>query len=96
MDAEPTPASSSATETPAAPTSAPVTTSESIPAPTAESAANLADGASSFVTGSQMETAVQEMLSMGFPRDQVMRCLRASFNNPDRAVEYLMNVRSSV
>ncbi|KAG8863378.1 hypothetical protein FRB96_008870 [Tulasnella sp. 330] len=44
----------------------------------------------SFVTGSALQTTIQNMMEMGFTREQVMSALRASYNNPDRAVEYLM------
>jgi len=44
------------------------------------------------VTGANFETAIQNMMELGYPREQCMLAMRASFNNPDRAAEYLMNV----
>ncbi|KAG5459529.1 MAG: LOW QUALITY PROTEIN: XPC-binding domain-containing protein [Olpidium bornovanus] len=44
------------------------------------------------VVGSEYNNAVANMVEMGFPREQVIKAMRASFNNPDRAVEYLMTV----
>ncbi|KAI0786716.1 hypothetical protein C8Q75DRAFT_771023 [Abortiporus biennis] len=46
---------------------------------------------SSFLSGDALQSTVQNMMEMGFEREQVMRAMRASFNNPDRAVEYLFN-----
>lgn len=45
-----------------------------------------------LATGAEYERLVTEIMCMGFEREQVVQALRASFNNPDRAVEYLMNV----
>jgi len=84
--------------TPAAATPAPAPASESpAPAPvsTAPPASNpLAEApplGTSFLSGEALQTTIRNMEEMGFPKDQVLRALRASYNNPDRAVEYLFS-----
>ncbi|KAI5832834.1 UV excision repair protein Rad23 [Schizophyllum commune Tattone D] len=101
----PAPAPAAAAPSTSTPAAAPATTpAQSTPAPAAPPAAAPAALAStpaanapafgdmsSFVTGNVLQETVNNMTEMGFPREQVLRALRASFNNPDRAVEYLMN-----
>uniref|UniRef100_A0AAY5E909 Calreticulin n=1 Tax=Electrophorus electricus TaxID=8005 RepID=A0AAY5E909_ELEEL len=48
------------------------------------------EAASILVTGQAYENLVAEIMSMGYEREQVIAALRASYNNPDRAVEYLL------
>ncbi|KAK7035303.1 UV excision repair protein rad23 [Paramarasmius palmivorus] len=82
-----------APSTSAAPASAPsaTVTTPAIP-PAAEPVQQRAFGdTSSFLSGAALQETINNMVEMGFPKDQVLRALRASFNNPDRAVEYLMS-----
>ncbi|XP_072704442.1 UV excision repair protein RAD23 homolog A isoform X3 [Ciconia boyciana] len=61
----------------------------SVPPP--GSAGRSADAASTLaVTGSEYETMLTEIMSMGYERERVVAALRASYNNPHRAVEYLL------
>ncbi|KAK6152886.1 hypothetical protein DH2020_012525 [Rehmannia glutinosa] len=70
----------------------PVTAAPS-PAPSvAPSTYVYGEAASNLVAGSNLEATVQQILDMGggsWDRDTVVRALRAAFNNPERAVEYL-------
>ncbi|XP_020684435.1 ubiquitin receptor RAD23d [Dendrobium catenatum] len=48
--------------------------------------------ASNLVAGKNLEQSIQQILDIGggtWDRDTVVRALRAAFNNPERAVEYL-------
>lgn len=51
--------------------------------------------ASNLVAGNTLDGTIQQILDMGggtWDRDTVVRALRAAFNNPERAVEYLYSV----
>jgi len=68
------------------------TTASPAPAPAAvPQAAEVPVSSPGLVVGAELEKAIDELQSMGFPRDQCVAALRAAFNNPDRAVEYLLN-----
>ena len=42
--------------------------------------------------GAERSAAISSMEAMGFERTQIEAAMRAAFNNPDRAVEYLLTV----
>lgn len=46
---------------------------------------------SAMMIGGRNAQALQEMESMGFPRAECERAMRAAYHNPDRAIEYLLN-----
>ena len=49
-----------------------------------------ASAASTLVAGSALDSTVASLMEMGYERLAVVAALRAAFNNPERAVEYLL------
>ncbi|XP_050228497.1 ubiquitin receptor RAD23c isoform X2 [Mercurialis annua] len=82
-------------QSPAPTAEIPQSASESTPAvvnPISSETDIYGQAASNLVAGSNLESTVQQILDMGggsWDRETVVRALRAAFNNPARAVEYL-------
>ncbi|KAG6601319.1 Ubiquitin receptor RAD23c, partial [Cucurbita argyrosperma subsp. sororia] len=72
---------------------APAPSPAAVPATTVLAESDVySQAASNLVAGSNLEDTIQQILLMGggiWDRDTVVRALRAAYNNPERAVDYL-------
>ncbi|KAF2077216.1 hypothetical protein CYY_001470 [Polysphondylium violaceum] len=102
-----TPSNTTTTSTPSTSTTTPVPSNNTPvtpnPTPTTESTPSTSSpstdtptttttpSSTGFATGAELEATIRNIEAMGFPRDQVMRALRSTFNNAERAVEFLLS-----
>jgi UV excision repair protein RAD23 len=86
--AAPSHATTAATVAPSTPSPAGAATSTATETPT-----HLNDP-SALTFGAERAEAIANLESMGFPRSEIEIAMRAAFYNPERAAEYLMDVRT--